>query len=171
MQDIGGGGGGSGGGAQYNFSLRGSDLAQLQEWTPRLVEALKQLPQLRDVGLDLEEAGLRQNLEIDRDTAARLGVSIASINSALYDAFGQRQVSTIYSDINQYKVVITADPGQAATPGSLERLYVQIRQRRDGADHRADAQMRDGIAPTQKSSTAHSSPSWTYRSALRRTCR
>ncbi|WP_313918599.1 efflux RND transporter permease subunit [Tahibacter sp.] len=149
VQDIGGGGGGGGGGgAQYNFSLRGSDLGQLQEWTPRLVEALKRLPQLRDVGSDLEDAGLRQNLEIDRDTAARLGVSIASINSALYDAFGQRQVSTIYSDINQYKVVVTADPGQAATPGSLERLYVQSS---NGAmvPITALTRMRDGISPTQ----------------------
>ncbi|GMV30746.1 MAG: acriflavin resistance protein [Rhodanobacteraceae bacterium] len=146
VQDIGGGGGG-GGGAQYNYSLRGSDLAQLQEWTPRLVEALKQLPQLRDVGSDLQEAGLRQNLEIDRDTAARLGVSIAAINSALYDAFGQRQISTIYSDINQYKVVVTAEPGQAATPASLERLYVQSST---GAmvPITALTRMRDGIAPT-----------------------
>ena len=149
VQDIGGGGGagGGGGGAQYNYSLRGSDLAQLQEWTPRLVEALKKLPQLRDVGSDLQEAGLRQNLEIDRDTAARLGVSVAAINSALYDAFGQRQVSTIYSDINQYKVVVTAEPGESATPGSLERLYVQSST---GAmvPITALTQMRDGIAPT-----------------------
>ena len=149
VQDIGGGGGagGGGGGAQYNYSLRGSDLAQLQEWTPKLVEALKKLPQLRDVGSDLQGAGLRQNLEIDRDTAARLGVSIAAINSALYDAFGQRQVSTIYSDINQYKVVVTADPGQSATPGSLERLYVQSS---NGAmvPMTALTRMHDGIAPT-----------------------
>ncbi|MCQ4167469.1 efflux RND transporter permease subunit [Tahibacter harae] len=148
VQDIGGGGGGGGGGgAQYNYSLYGTDLGQLQEWTPKLVEALKKLPQLRDVGSDLEDAGLRQNLEIDRDTAARLGVSVAAINSALYDAFGQRQVSTIYSDINQYKVVVTADPGQAATPAALERLYVPSSS---GAmvPITALTRTRDGIAPT-----------------------
>ena len=146
VQDIGGGGGG-GGGAQYNYSLYGTDLGQLQEWTPKLVEALKKLPQLRDVGSDLEDAGLRQNLEIDRDTAARLGVSVAAINSALYDAFGQRQVSTIYSDINQYKVVVTADPGQAATPAALERLYVQSSSG-SMVPITALTRMRDGIAPT-----------------------
>jgi multidrug efflux pump len=149
VQDIGGGGGagGGGGGAQYNYSLKGTDMAQLQEWAPKLVEALKKAPQLRDVASDLQSAGLRQNLAINRDAAARLGIGIAAIDSALYDAFGQRQISTIYSDINQYKVVVTAQPDQAASPSSLEKLYV----RADGGQMvpiSAVASMSDGIAPT-----------------------
>jgi multidrug efflux pump len=126
VQDIGGGGGGGGGGgAQYTYTLKGDDLDALQEWAPRLVAELAKQPQLRDVALDVSDSGLRENLVIDRDTAARLKVSTGAIDSALYDAFGQRQVSTIYSDINQYKVVVNALPGQAASPEALKRLYVR----------------------------------------------
>ncbi|MCK9538846.1 efflux RND transporter permease subunit [Dokdonella sp.] len=124
VQDIG-GGGGSGSGAQYTYALKGDNLDTLQEWAPKLVAALRQQPQLTDVDLDTSDAGLRENLVIDRDAAARLGISIGAIDSALYDAFGQRQVSTIYSDINQYKVVVNAMPAQAASAQALERLYVR----------------------------------------------
>ncbi|UXI67454.1 efflux RND transporter permease subunit [Tahibacter amnicola] len=148
VQDIGGGGGGGGGGgAQYEFSLKGADLATLQEWTPRIVEALRKQPQFKDVDSNLQGAGLRQNIQIDRDAAARLGVSIAAIDSALYDAFGQRQVSTIYSDVNQYKVVVTARPDQAATPAALERLYVRA-SNGSMIPLATLAAIRPGIAPT-----------------------
>jgi multidrug efflux pump len=150
VQDLpsGGGGGGSGSGGQYQVSLKGNDIAELQEWAPKLVEALKKVPQLRDVGSDVDEAGPRQTLQIDRATAARLGVSVAAIDSALYDAFGQRQVSTIYSDINQFKVVVSALPNQATDPGSLERIYVRSSS---GAmiPINALARMHNGIAPTE----------------------
>ena len=148
VQDIGGGlGGGGGGGAQYNYSLKGSDLGELEAALPRLVAALKKLPQLRDVGSDIDEAGLRQNLVIDRDAAARRGVSIAAIDSALYDAFGQRQVSTIYSDISQYKVVVTALPRQALGPESIGRLYVRS-SRGEMVPLAALTRMQDVLAPT-----------------------
>ena len=126
VQDLpSGGGGGTSQGAQYEVSLQGNDLASLQEWLPKLQAQLKKNPKLRDVGTDVDEAGLRQNIVIDRDMAARLGVSIGAIDGALYDAFGQRQVSTIYSDINQYKVVVNALPEQTATPDALNRIYVR----------------------------------------------
>src|SRR6185312_4470583 len=129
VQDLpSGGGGGTSQGAQYQVSLQGNDLATLQLWLPRLVAELKKNPLLRDVGSDVEEGGLRQNIVIDRDTAARLGVSIGAIDGALYDAFGQRQVSTIYSDINQYSVVVNALPAQTATPDALNRVYVKSNQ-------------------------------------------
>jgi multidrug efflux pump len=149
VQDLpsGGGGGGNSGG-QYQVSLKGNDIASLQEWTPKLVEALKKIPQLRDVGSDVDEAGPRQMLQIDRDTAARLGVSVGAIDSALYDAFGQRQVSTIYSDINQFKVVVSALPNQATDPASLERIYV----RASGGSMvpiTAVTKMTDTVAPTE----------------------
>src|SRR5690606_16849509 len=109
-QDLPSGGGGGNRGAQYEVSLLGNDPGQLQEWLPKLQAELAKNPVLRDVGTDVDEAGLRQNLVIDRDAAARLGVSVASINDALYSAFGQRQVSTIHSDTNQYQVVVNAMP-------------------------------------------------------------
>jgi multidrug efflux pump len=152
VQDLpsGGGGGGSGSGGQYQVSLKGNDIASLQAWAPKLVDTLKKVPQLRDVGSDIDEAGPRQTLMIDRDSAARLGVSVAAIDSALNDAFGQRQVSTIYSDINQFKVVLSALPNQATDPSSLARLYVRSNS---GAMVPIDAltKMQDGVAPTEVS--------------------
>jgi multidrug efflux pump len=126
VQDLpSGGGGGTSQGAQYQVSLQGNDLAGLQKWLPKLQTELKKNPKLKDVGTDVDEGGLRQNIVIDRDQAARLGVSVGTIDGALYDAFGQRQVSTIYSDINQYKVVVNALPAQTATPDALNRVYVR----------------------------------------------
>jgi multidrug efflux pump len=125
VQDLPSGGGGTSQGAQYQVSLQGNDLAGLQKWLPKLQAELKKNPKLRDVGTDVDEAGLRQNIVIDRDRAAQLGVSVGTIDGALYDAFGQRQVSTIYSDINQYKVVVNALPSQTATPEALNRIYVR----------------------------------------------
>jgi len=121
------GGGGTSQGAQYRVSLQGNDNTQLQEWLPKLQAALKQNPKLRDVGTDVDTAGLRQNIVIDRAQAARLGVSIGAIDGALYGAFGQRQISTIYSDLNQYSVVVNALPEQTATPAALDRIYVPTR--------------------------------------------
>ncbi|UPG94168.1 efflux RND transporter permease subunit [Luteibacter aegosomatissinici] len=120
-----GGGGGTSQGGQYSVSLKGNDLAELQEWLPKLVDALKKNPILKDVGSDIDAQGLRQNMVIDRDTAARLGVSIGNIDGALYNAFGQRAVSTIYSDINQYRVIVNALPTLAATPEALNQIYVR----------------------------------------------
>ena len=91
----------------------------------RLVKELAKNKMFRDVGSDVEEGGLRQNIVVDRDAASRLGISMGTIDGALYDAFGQRQVSTIYSDINQYKVVVNALPSQTATPEALNRIYVR----------------------------------------------
>ncbi|GAB3779223.1 efflux RND transporter permease subunit [Dyella agri] len=118
------GGGGTSQGAQYQIGLQSNDLAELQEWLPKLVTELKKNPKLQDVGSDVDEGGLRQNIVIDRSTASRLGISIGTIDGALYDAFGQRQVSTIYSDINQYTVVVNALPNQTATPESINQIYV-----------------------------------------------
>ena len=152
VQDLpsGGGGGGGGGGGQYQVQLKGNDIASLQQWAPRLVAELKKVPQLRDVGSDVDESGPRQTLVVDRDSATRLGISVAAVDSALNDAFGQRQVSTIYSDVNQFKVVLSALPNQASDPGSLERLYVRANS---GAmvPITAVTTMVDGVAPTEVS--------------------
>ncbi|KRG65572.1 acriflavin resistance protein [Stenotrophomonas humi] len=119
------GGGGGSQGAQNRVTLQGNDAGQLAEWLPRLVEVLKQNPKLRDVGSDVDKGGLMQKIVIDRDKASRLGVSIGAIDGALYGAFGQRQISTIYADLNQYGVVVNALPGQTASPAAIEDLYVR----------------------------------------------
>ena len=119
------GGGGTSQGAEYQIGLQGDDLTELQQWLPKLVAELKKNPRLQDVGSDVDQQGLRQNIVVDRATAARLGVSMGAIDGALYDAFGQRSVSTIYSDINQYSVVVNALPNQTATPDALDRIYVK----------------------------------------------
>jgi multidrug efflux pump len=149
IQDLPSGGfGGGSQGAQYQVSLAGDDLAELQAWLPKVVEQLKKNPKLLDVGSDIDEAGLRQNIVVDRDKAARMGVSMGTIDGALYNAFGQRQVSTIYSDLNQYKVVISALPSQTATPTALDRIYVRSDK---GAmiPITAFARQEPGLAPAQ----------------------
>jgi len=118
------GGGGGGQGAQNRVTLQGNDAGQLALWLPRLVEVLKQNPKLRDVGSDVDEGGLTQKIVIDREKASRLGVSIGAIDGALYGAFGQRSISTIYADLNQYGVVVNALPNQTASPAAIDDVYV-----------------------------------------------
>ncbi|MCR6701722.1 MAG: efflux RND transporter permease subunit [Dokdonella sp.] len=126
VQDLGGGGGGPrGGDSQFSYSIKGSNYAELLEWGPRLAAEMKKLPQLTSVGTSLDDGGIEQNLVIDRDTASRLGVSIGAISSVLYNAFGQRQISTIYSDLNQYRVVLNAITGESPGVDTLKRLYVR----------------------------------------------
>ncbi len=109
---------------QYQFTMESPDSALLDEWTPKLVEALRQQPALTDVNSDLQGQGLQTYLEIDRDAASRLGVSVSAITEALYDAFGQRQVSTIFTQASQYRVVLEAQSGSRLGPQALEQVYV-----------------------------------------------
>jgi len=111
--------------AQFQYTLQGEDLAQLNEWAPRLQQKLRSLAQLRDVNTDQQIRGLQQDVVIDRATAARLGVTPMQIDAALYDAFGQRQISTIYQPLNQYHVVLEADPAYRNSPDSLKNIYVR----------------------------------------------
>ncbi|MDH2248217.1 MdtB/MuxB family multidrug efflux RND transporter permease subunit [Pseudomonas sp. GD03855] len=110
---------------QFQFSLETPDSELLQEWTPRLVEALRERPELTDVASDLQNNGLQIYLDIDRDAAARLGIQVADITDALYDAFGQRQISTIFTQASQYRVVLEAEAGNRLGPQALEQLFVQ----------------------------------------------
>ena len=105
--------------AQFQMTLSSPDEAALSLWTPRLVDALRALPELRDVAGDLQDRGLALAVAVDRDAAARLGVTQASIDDALYDAFGQRLISTIYTQSAQYRVVLEADRlGFIQVPGA-----------------------------------------------------
>jgi len=110
--------------AAYQFTLQGDSLSALYEWVPKLTDALQHVPELSDVNSDQQQNGLETDLVIDRDTASRLGVTASQIDNTLYDAFGQRQVSTIFNPLNQYHVVMEVAPQFWQSPDTLKELYV-----------------------------------------------
>ena len=109
---------------QFQYTLMDTDAAELAAWAPRLRDKLASLPELRDVASDQQDEGFRTFIEVDRDAAMRLGVTIQAIEDTLYDAFGQRQISTIFGQANQYRVILEADPLWQANPDSLKLLRV-----------------------------------------------
>ncbi|MGZ5127618.1 MAG: efflux RND transporter permease subunit, partial [Burkholderiales bacterium] len=116
--------GGRQGQAQYQFTLQADDLQELRRWEPPIRQALSRLPEIADVSTDQQDRGLQTTLIIDRDTASRLGITPRLIDTTLNDAFGQRQVSTIYNPLNQYKVVMEAAPQYWQSPEALKELYI-----------------------------------------------
>ena len=110
--------------AQYQYTLQGESVVDVNTWGPRMLERLRALPQLSDVSSDQQDAGLYASLDYDRETAARLGISAQLLDNTLYDAFGQRQVSTLYTALNQYHVVMEAEPQFWQSPESLHDIYV-----------------------------------------------
>jgi len=109
---------------QYQFILQDADPAQLAEWSPKLVDKLRSLPQFEDVATDISAQGLSVFVEIDRDQAARFGITPATIDNALYDSYGQRIVSTIFTNSNQYRVILQADPALQNSLQSLSDIYL-----------------------------------------------
>jgi multidrug efflux pump len=109
---------------QYQFTLESADATALSTWAPKLVTALNKLPELADVVSNQEDNGLAAYVTIDRDSAARLGISVGTVDNALYDAFGQRIVSTIFTQSNQYRVIMEADPDSYRSVDSLASIYV-----------------------------------------------
>ena len=118
--------GGRSANAQYQFTLQADDLEELRTWEPRVRRALGNLPELVDVNTDQEDKGVQTTLVIDRDTASRLGVTPRMIDATLNDAFGQRQVSTIYNPLNQYRVIMEAAPEFWQSPETLNFVYVSV---------------------------------------------
>ena len=116
--------GGRTGNATYQYTLQGDDAAALPKYADQLAAAMKLDPVLTDIDADTEENGVETYLTVDRDKAARLGITAIDVDNILYDAYGQRQVATIYSDLNQYHVVMQADPALGQTPAALENIYV-----------------------------------------------
>jgi multidrug efflux pump len=110
---------------QYQYTLEDPDANELNLWTGRLVDKMKQLPQLADVATDQQTGGLAVSLVIDRVTASRLGIAPSTIDSTLYDAYGQRQINTMYTQLNQYHVILETDPNFQQSPGKLQDLYIQ----------------------------------------------
>src|SRR6202167_6175284 len=117
--------GGRYGQAQYQYTIQGEDLNELNNWGPQLLQKMRSLQELRDVNTDQQDKGLQAQLVIDRDTAGRLGVAAQDIDNALYDAFGQRQVSTMYMPLNQYHVVMEVAPEFQQTTEALQNIYLR----------------------------------------------
>ncbi|GGG68410.1 efflux RND transporter permease subunit [Edaphobacter dinghuensis] len=110
---------------QYQYTLEDPDQNELNEWTARLVDKMKQLPEIEDVATDQQMGGLAVDLVIDRATASRLGIAPTTIDNTLYDAFGQRQINTMYTQLNQYHVILEAQPQFQLDPNMLSHLYIQ----------------------------------------------
>jgi multidrug efflux pump len=110
---------------QYQYTLEDPDANELNDWTNRFVTKLKQLPELEDVATDQQPGGLAVSLVIDRPTASRLGIAPTTIDNTLYDAFGQRQINTMYTQLNQYHVILEAQPQFQLDPNKLNKLYIQ----------------------------------------------
>jgi multidrug efflux pump len=119
--------GGRPSGAQFQYTLRGGDLKELNQWTLKLMEEMRDLPEITDVNTDQQDKGQLSRLEIHRDMAAAMGIDVATIDNTLYDAFGQRPVSTIYLPLTQRRVVMTLERGFAEGPESLKNIYIRTR--------------------------------------------
>jgi multidrug efflux pump len=115
---------GRGGRSQYQYVLEDTNLEELNAWAPKVTAALRKLPELKDVNSDQQTDGLQLDVDVDRDTASRLGVSEATIDNVLYDAFGQRQVAVFYTQVNQYHIVLEATPKLGTSPDVLDKIYV-----------------------------------------------
>src|SRR5205085_6704249 len=110
---------------QFQYILQDADAAELAEWTPKLVQKLGQLPQLSDVASDQQVNGLQLNVDVDREKASRLNVLTQAIDDTLYDAFGQRQVSIIFTQLNQFRVILEVEPNFRQSPDLLDKIYVK----------------------------------------------
>jgi len=111
--------------AQYQYTLQSENLDDLRAWSPRLLEELKTIPELRDVSTDQQDKGLQERLVIDRDTASRLGLDAQTIDNTLYDAFGQRQVSTVFTQLNEYHLVMEVAQEYQRNPDALKGIYAR----------------------------------------------
>lgn len=146
--------GGRASNAQYQYTLQGNTYEELNEWTPKIAAALQREPNLADVNSDQQNKGLESNLVIDRDAAARLGITVSQTDNTLYDAFGQRQVSTIYVARNQYHVVMEVAPRYWQNPQTLKDVYISTSGASVGGSQATNAVAGTVAAAGQKASPA-----------------
>ena len=139
--------GGRASNAQYQYTLQGSTLEELNEWTPKIAAALQREPNLADVNSDQQNKGLESDLVIDRDAAAQLGITISQIDNTLYDAFGQRQVSTIYVARNQYHVIMEVAPRYWQNPETLKDVFISTSGGSVGGSQATNAVAGTVVAP------------------------
>ncbi|HUA56191.1 MAG TPA: efflux RND transporter permease subunit [Candidatus Sulfotelmatobacter sp.] len=142
--------------ALYQYTLQSDHLEDLRTWTPKIATALQSVPQVTDVNSDLEEKGLETDLVIDRETAGRLGITASQIDNTLYDAFGQRQVSTIYNPLNQYHVVMEVAPRFWQDPAMLKQIWVSTAGTVNGTQSTNAVAGTTTLTPTTMSSAASS---------------
>ena len=131
--------GGRQGNGSHQYTIQADALDDLNKWVPKITEALQNVPELLDVNSDQQDKGLEVDLKIDRATASRLGLTASQIDNTLYDAFGQRQVSTIYKDKNQYHVVMEVAPEFWQSPETLRDIYVSTAGNINGTQASAGA--------------------------------
>jgi multidrug efflux pump len=146
--------GGRAAAAQFQYTIQADSLEELYEWGPKILAAMQPLPELNSVNSDQENKGLEMDIVIDRPTAARLGISVAQIDNTLYDAFGQRQVSTIYSARNQYHVVMEVAPQYWQRPDTLKDIYVSTSGGSVGGTQSTQAVAGTVVSSKQKSSAS-----------------
>src|ERR1700753_769573 len=147
--------GGRASNAQYQYTLQGPTFEELNEWTPKIAAALQHEPNLADVNSDQQNKGLESDLVIDRDAAARLGITVSQIDNTLYDAFGQRQVSTIYVARNQYHVILEVAPRFWQNPETLKDVYVSTSGASVGGSQATNAVAGTIVAPGVSSNSAN----------------
>jgi multidrug efflux pump len=146
---------------QYQYTLEDPDANELNDWTNRFVAQLKQLPELEDVATDQQMGGLAVSLVIDRVTASRLGIAPSTIDNTLYDAFGQRQINTMYTQVNQYHVVLEAEPQFQLDPNKLNHLYIQSNASANATGAGASASFASSASPSAGSNALTSSALYT----------
>ncbi len=151
---------------QYQYTLEDPDANELNLWTGRLVDKMKQLPQLADVATDQQTGGLAVSLVIDRVTASRLGIAPSTIDSTLYDAYGQRQISTMYTQLNQYHVILEAAPSSQQGPNKLQDLYVQTNTSAGGSGPGASSSFAASGSSSAGSNATTTSVAYTPSSAV-----
>ena len=152
VQDVRSGGRASN--STYQYTLKSDNIAQLRQWALKLADEMKQQPQLTDVDTDQQENGVQTTVKVDRDAARRLGVSSSAIDAALYNAFGQRQVATIYTELNQYHVVMEWAPGYTTSPNALADIYVPAPKATAAAAVSANPALRNASTGNVLSNTA-----------------
>ena len=146
---------------QYQYTLEDSSAAELNTWTSRFIDQLKELPQLEDVATDQQLGGLAVALVIDRVTASRLGIAPSTIDNTLYDAFGQRQINTMYTQVNQYHVVLESEPQFQKDPNKLNHLYIQSNASSGGTGAAAAATFASSASPSAGSNALTTSALFT----------
>jgi len=151
---------------QYQYTLEDPDASELNLWTGRLVDKMKGLPQLADVATDQQTGGLAVSLIIDRVTASRLGIAPSTVDSTLYDAYGQRQISTMYTQLNQYHVILETDPAHQKNPGKLQDLYIQTNASAGGSGPGASSSFASSGSSSAGSNATTTSVAYTPSAAV-----
>jgi len=151
---------------QYQYTLEDPDTTELNLWTNKFIDEIKKLPEMEDVATDQQTGGLAVSLMIDRVTASRLGIAPYTVDNTLYDAYGQRQISTMYTQLNQYHVILETSPDFRQDPANLSKLYIQSSASSGGSGASASTSYSSSASSSAGSNSATSSAAYTASSAV-----